>query len=87
MSFCVIDTERIKGDLIYLLAYQIYNDTFDLVESKTFHDVSISLDNRKSPKRKVQDLREASVKVSSFWDLYQQIKPITILWYNNLIDK
>ena len=53
MSFCVIDTERIKGDLIYLLAYQIYNDTFDLVESKTFHDVSISLDNRKSPKRKV----------------------------------
>ena len=47
MSFCVIDTERIKGDLIYLLAYQIYNDTFDLVESKTFQDVIISLYNRK----------------------------------------
>lgn len=76
MSFCVIDTERIKGDLIYLLAYQIYNDTFDLVESKTFQDVSISLDNRKSPKRKVQDLKETSVKVSSFLDLFQQIKPI-----------
>ena len=76
MSFCVIDTERIKGDLIYLLAYQIYNNTFDLMESKTFQDVSISLDNRKSPKRKVQDLKEASIKVSSFLDLFQQIKPI-----------
>lgn len=76
MNFCVIDTERIKGDLIYLLAYQIYNNSFDLVESKTFQDVSINLDNRKSPKRKVQDLKETSVKASSFVDLFQQIKPV-----------
>lgn len=76
MSFCVIDTERIKGDLIYLFAYQVYTDAFDLMESKTFQDISINLDNRKSPKRKANDLNNKSIKKSSFVDLFQQIKPI-----------
>ena len=30
----VIDTERIKGNLIYLFSYQLYNDDFSLAESK-----------------------------------------------------
>ena len=38
----VIDTERIKGNQIFLFSYQLYNDDFTLAESKTYHDISSS---------------------------------------------
>ena len=46
--YCVIDTERIKGNQIYLFSYQLYNDDFKLIESKTFQDISIDVSNRES---------------------------------------
>lgn len=76
MRLCVLDTERIKGSNIYLLAYQIYDDKYDLLESKTFQDISISLDTRKSPKRKTKELEPKTIKISSFVELYENIKSI-----------
>lgn len=76
MEYLVIDTERIKGYQIYLLAYQIYNEEFELLESKTFQDLSIDLSNRKSPKTKVKALDGVTYKVNSFNELYNKIKPL-----------
>ena len=72
--YCVIDTERIKGNQIYLFSYQLYNDDFKLIESKTFQDVSIDVSNRKSPKRKVKELDSISIKVGSFKELYENVR-------------
>lgn len=72
--YCVIDTERIKGNQIYLFAYQLYDDSFQKVEAATIQDESISLVSRKSPKRKAQELGSASVKVNSFTELYEAVK-------------
>ena len=62
--YCVVDTERIKGNRIYLLSYQLYDERFNLIESKTFIDVSIDVSNRISPKRKVEKLKSIAVKVN-----------------------
>ena len=51
--YCVVDTERIKGNRIYLLSYQLYDERFNLIESKTFIDVSIDVSNRISPKTQI----------------------------------
>lgn len=64
--FCVIDTERIKGDQIYLFSYVLFDDNFNLVESKTFLDESIDLSNRHSPKAKVKALHNQVIKIDSF---------------------
>ena len=72
--YCVIDTERIKGNQIYLFSYQLYNDDFKLIESKTFQDASIDVSNRKSPKRKVKELDSISIKVGSFKELYENVR-------------
>lgn len=74
--YSVIDTERIKGNQIYLLSYQIYGDDYSLIESKTFNDISIDISNRKAPKRKSQELNNISIKVDSFIELYSIIRPI-----------
>lgn len=71
--YCVFDTERIKGNQIYLLAYQLYDDDFKLVETATYQDTSISLVSRKSPKRKACELNGASIKVDSFTRLYGEV--------------
>lgn len=72
--YCVIDTERIKGNQIYLLAYQLYDESFQKVEAATFQDESISLVSRKSPKRKARELGGATIKVNSFTELYEAVK-------------
>lgn len=72
--YCVVDTERIHGNEIYLLSYQLYGEDFTLVESKTYQDTSINLEYRKSPRRKVELLKEQSIKVSSFSMLYKMIR-------------
>lgn len=72
--YCVVDTERIKGNLIYLLSYHLYNERCEKVESVTFQDVSIPLDNRKAPKRKVEELTGGTIKVNSFAELYEAIR-------------
>lgn len=72
--YCVIDTERIKGNQIYLFSYQLYNDDFKLFESKTFQDISIDVSNRKSPKRKVKELDSILIKVGSFKELYENVR-------------
>lgn len=72
--YCVVDTERIKGNRIYLLSYQLYDERFNLIESKTFIDVSIDVSNRISPKRKVEKLKSIAVKVNSFVELYSIIR-------------
>ena len=66
----VIDTERIKGNQIYLFSYQLYNDDFTLAESKTYHDISIDLSNRHSPKTKAKKLSKQVESVSSFQEIY-----------------
>ena len=76
MKYCVIDTERIKGNQIYLLSYQTYDEDFRLVESKTYQDISIDLSNRKSPKTKVNALDSVTIKVNSFTELYHKIVPV-----------
>ena len=74
--FCVVDTERIKGNLIYLFSYQLYDDDFCLIESKTYQDVSIDLEYRKSPKSKTKRLATSSIKLNSFTDIYEVYKNI-----------
>lgn len=74
--YCVIDTERIKGNQIYLLSYQLYGDDYSLIESKTFNDISIDISNRKAPKKKSRELDNVSIKVNSFTELYEIIRPI-----------
>lgn len=74
--YLVIDTERIKGHLIYLLSYQLYDDAFELVESRTYNDISIDVSNRKDPKKKIELLKNQSIKVNSFNDIYSVIRPI-----------
>lgn len=76
MNYLVIDTERIKGYKIYLLAYQVYNELFELLESKTYQDLSIDLSTRKAPKSKAKALNGVSFKVNSFNELYDVLKPI-----------
>ena len=66
----VIDTERIKGNQIYLFSYQLYNDDFTLAESKTYHDTSIDLSNRHSPRTKAKKLTKQVESVSSFQEIY-----------------
>ena len=68
--YCVIDTERIKGNKIYLFSYQLYNDDFTLDESKTYQDISIDLSNRHSPKSKAKKLSQRVECVSSFQEIY-----------------
>lgn len=70
MNYCVRDTERIKGNLIYLFSYQLHDKKFELIESKTYQDISINVSNRKSPKNKVKLLDSISIKVSLFRELY-----------------
>src|SRR5574344_879860 len=72
--YCVIDTERIKGNRIYLFSYQLYDENFKLHESKTYQDISIDVSNRKSPKRKVRELDSISIKVKSFKELYETVR-------------
>lgn len=72
--YCVIDTERIKGNQIYLFSYQLYDENFRLYESKTYQDISIDVSNRKSPKRKVRELDSISIKVESFKELYETVR-------------
>ena len=72
--YCVVDTERIHGNEIYLLSYQLYDEDFNLIESKTYQDTSIDLSHRKSPRRKVELLTEQSIKVSSFSTLYEAVR-------------
>lgn len=67
----VIDTERIKGNLIYLFSYQLYNDDFSLAESKTYQDTSIDLANRHAPKSKTKKLSNQIESVSSFQEIYE----------------
>ena len=76
MNYLIIDTERIKGYKIYLLAYQVYNESFELLESKTYQDLSIDLSTRKAPKSKAKALDGVSYKVNSFNELYDVLKPI-----------
>lgn len=76
MKYCVIDTERIKGNQIYLLSYQLYDEAYHLLESKTYQDISIDLTNRKAPKSKSKALNAVSIKVDSFAELYNTIKPV-----------
>lgn len=78
MNYCVIDTERIKGDLIYLFSYQIYDANYQLIESKTFQDISIDLSNRKSPKTKTKLLDSISIKVKSFEELYGIVSKVMV---------
>ena len=76
VMYCVIDTERIKGNMIYLFSYVLFDDSFNMIDTKTYQDVSIQLDNRKAPKRKVEELNSISIKVSSFNDIYDIFKKI-----------
>lgn len=76
MNYLVIDTERIKGYKIYLLAYQIYSESFELLESKTYQDLSIDLSTRKAPKSKAKALDDLTYKVNSFCELYEILKPL-----------
>lgn len=80
--YCVIDTERIKGNLIYLLSYQLYDDTYNLIDNKTFQDVSIDLSNRKSSKVKTKQLNQCSIKVNGYVELYESIRSVI---ENNLV--
>lgn len=79
MNYCVIDTERIKGDCIYLFSYQIYDENYTLIESKTFQDVSIDLSNRKAPKTKTKKLDKISIKVNSFEELYKIVNDVMFM--------
>lgn len=74
--YCVVDTERIHGNEIYLLSYQLYDDNFNLVESQTYQDTSIDLSNRKAPRRKVELLKERTIKVCSFSTLYESVRDV-----------
>ena len=76
MNYLVVDTERIKGYKIYLLAYQIYSESFELLESKTYQDLSIDLSTRKAPKSKAKALDDLTYKVNSFCELYEILKPL-----------
>ena len=76
MNYLVIDTERIKGYKIYLLSYQIYSESFELMESKTFQDLSVDISTRKAPKTKTKVLNETTHKVNTFLELYNLLKPI-----------
>ncbi len=87
--YCVIDTERIKGNQIYSFSYQLYDENLRLYESKTYQDMSIDVSNRKSPKRKVRELDSISIKVESLKKLYETVRifiedNLTIVF--NLID-
>ena len=72
--YCIVDTERIHGNEIYLLSYQLYDEGFNLVESKTYQDTSIDLSNRKAPRRKVELLDNQTIKVGSFTMLYEAVR-------------
>lgn len=71
MQYCVIDTERIKGNIIYLFSYQIYNEANKLIESKTFFDKTIDISNRKSPKQKVKKLWNNLIITNGFFEIYK----------------
>lgn len=51
----------------------MYDAAFELLESKTFQDVSIDLSNRHAPKSKAKELNMKSIKVHSFAELYENI--------------
>ena len=76
MQYCVLDTERIKGDQIYLLSYQLYDEAYNLVEKVTFQNTEVDLTGRKAPNSKLRKLEGMTRKYESFECIYSSIAEV-----------
>ena len=75
MKYLFWDTERIKNTKIYMLAYILTDEFFNISKQKIIIDTSIDLSKRHAPRIKVNQLIQEATCVSSFKELFNEILP------------
>ena len=60
MGYIFWDTERIRNTQIYMMAYILTDDKFEIEKEEIIIDDAIDVSHRHSPKRKVEQLRNKS---------------------------
>lgn len=76
MGYIFWDTERIRNTQIYMMAYILVNDKFEVEKKEIIIDDAIDVSHRHSPKRKVERLRNKSTKVDGFESLAKILIPL-----------
>ena len=76
MGYIFWDTERIRNTQIYMMAYILVNDKFEVEKKEIIIDDAIDVSHRNSPKRKVEQLRNKSTKVDGFESLAKILIPL-----------
>lgn len=76
MGYIFWDTERIRNTQIYMMAYILVNDKFEVEKKEIIIDDAIDVSHRHSPKRKVEQLRNKSTKVDGFESLAKILIPL-----------
>lgn len=76
MNYLIWDTERIKGSSIYLLAYILVDENFEIIKEEMIINKSVDVSQRKSPKSKVRKYFDISTKVENYKELADIIVPL-----------
>ena len=76
MGYIFWDTERIRNTQIYMMAYILTDDKFEIEKEEIIIDDAIDVSHRHSPKRKVEQLRNKSTIVHCFESLAKMLIPL-----------
>ena len=76
MNYLIWDTERIKGSSIYMLAYILVNEKFEIIKEEMIINKSVDVSQRKSPKSKVKKFYDVSTIVEDYKELAEIIVPL-----------
>ncbi len=76
MNYLFWDTERIKNSKIYMQAYILTDDMFNIMNKNIIIDSSVDVSNRQSPKSKVIRLKNKSLVFDVFDDVANHMVPL-----------
>lgn len=76
MGYIVWDTERIRNTKIYMLAYILLADEFNIIKNEIIIDSSIDVSKRTQPRLKVERLKNESLVLSNFNEVASLMIPL-----------
>lgn len=76
MNYLFWDTERIRNTKIYMQAYVLTDESFNIINKDIIIDSSIDVSHRHSPKSKVERLKSESIVFDNFSDVANFMLPL-----------
>lgn len=76
MGYLFWDTERIRSTKIYMMAYILTDEAFNVLDKETVIDSSVDVSKRHKPRQKVEKLKKDSLIMNSFENIMEKLKPL-----------